>query len=69
MARSIPMDGINIKYNLNTFLSSYHTDVKFEKISIDKLIKKLDINLFVDWFDNNELKESDRDLMYVKKSK
>tara|TARA_B100000989_G_C19420160_1_gene418260 strand:- start:185 stop:883 length:699 start_codon:yes stop_codon:yes gene_type:complete len=68
IARSIPMDGINIKYNLDSQVYLYHTDVCFEKISIHELSKKLDINLFINWFDNKKLIFSDQDLLHLNKN-
>ena len=68
IARSIPMDGINIKYNLDGRINLYHTDVFFEKISIYELSKKLDINLFINWFNNEELILSDQDLLHLNKN-
>ena len=61
------MDGINIKYNLDSRINFYHTDVIFEKIPIYELSKKLDINLFINWFNNKELILSDQDLLHITK--
>jgi len=65
IARSIPMDGINIKYNGKNVLNPYHTNVLFENIEIKELIKKRDIKLLLNWFDDEHLKQSNRDLLYI----
>ena len=63
IAKSIPMDGIKIKYNITNNLKPYHTDVFFENLDVKELINKSDIRLFVDWFDNENLVFSDEDLI------
>ena len=65
IARSIPMDGINVKYNSKNLLHAYHTNVFFENVKVKELIKKKDIKLLLNWFDDEYLKQSNRDLLYI----
>ena len=67
IARSIPMDGIKIKYNLKNFMDVYHTDIFIKNISVKELVKRKDLGLFLNWFDNENLSKTDKDLMYLKK--
>lgn len=66
IAKSIPMDGINIKYNKKNKMNAYHSDISLEKISVKELVKKLDISLFLDWFDDKNYHHSDEDLLHLK---
>ena len=66
IARSIPMDGIEIKYNLNNFMGIYHSDVFFKNIKVKELVKKVDLRLFLDWFNDKKLSKTDKDLIHIK---
>ncbi len=69
IAKSIPMDGININYNINNKINPYHSDISFERISVKELVKKLDIMLFLKWFDDKNYHHSDEDLLYLEDRK